>query len=90
MSQLIQVLLDREECCTVLARHVASQLPPGTKFTADVVFWGAHPEARARPTTTVKSILQEKYLGDKQKQDDDLRLVQVGAIVTLHPPAVEP
>lgn len=87
MSQLIQVLLDKEECSKVLAQHVASQLPPGTRFIADVVFWGSHPNSQRRPSVDIKRLLQEKHLGTTQKKDDDLRLLEVGAIVTLHPPA---
>lgn len=90
MSQLIQVLLDKEECSKILAQHVASQLPPGTKFIADVVFWGAHPDTQTRPSMDIKQMLREKHLGGSQKKDADLRLLQVGAIVTLHPPEPEP
>jgi hypothetical protein len=87
MSQLIQVLLDKEECSKVLAQHVAAQLPPGTKFIADVVFWGAPPDSHKRPAADFKQMLRAKYLGANEKKDEDLRLLQVGAIVTLHPPA---
>lgn len=86
MSQILQVLLDKEECSKVLAQHVASQLPPGTKFIADVVFWGSHPESTRRPSMDIQQMLKEKHLGAREKKDPDLRLLQVGAIVTLHPP----
>ena len=90
MSQLIQILLDKAECSTILAQHVAAQLPPGTKFIADVVFWGSHPNSQKRPSTDIKRMLQEKYMGTADKKDDDLRLLEVGAIVTLYPPEPTP
>lgn len=89
MSQLLQVILDKEECSKILAQHVISQLPPGTKAIAEVIFWGRHSDERSRPSVDIKKMLQQKHLGVEKKCDEDLRLLEVGAVVTLHPPAEE-
>lgn len=74
-----QVVLSRAEVCTILGNAVAGNFSEGTKVNASVVMWGKHQKRRSMGARTD---IASRYL-HKTTDDDDLRLVDLGAVVTL-------